>query len=98
MRLAVLTTLPVNVKLLAIVRARYASAALLLMVVPAESRSSVTLKRNVTVALGASVPPAVADAPVPTRTRTVRDAATNSAMSSPVASVLAPLLALPGWQ
>ena len=46
--------------------------------VPADDRSSVALKRNVTVALGARVPPAVAVAPVPTRTRTVRGAATYS--------------------
>ncbi len=66
------------------------------MLVPAEARSKVALNCTLTVSLGARMPPPVTVAPVPTRTRTVRFAASYSAMSSPAASVFAPLFTPPG--
>ena len=54
---------------------------------------ALTVTRNLTVVLAliASVPPAVAFAPVPTRTLTVLDAAVYSPWSSPAASVFVPV-------
>ncbi len=62
-------------------------------IVPSTVPSGRTRNTTVVEALLASVPPTVALAPVPSRTRTVRDAAMYSPWSSAVASVLAPALA-----
>jgi hypothetical protein len=64
-----------------------------LLIVPRLAASTVTRNTTVDVALGASVPPAADVAPVPTLTRTVREAEMYSPWSSPVASVLMPVLA-----
>ena len=64
-----------------------------LLTVPSVDESTVTRNTTVDVALGASVPPAADVAPVPTRTRTVREAETYSPWSSALASVLVPTLA-----
>jgi hypothetical protein len=64
-----------------------------LLTVPRVAASTVTRKVTVVEALGASDPPAAAVAPVPSLTRTVRDAEMYSPWSSAAASVLAPALA-----
>jgi len=60
---------------------------------PLSVEVTVARKANDIDALMAMVPPVVPLAPVPRRTRTVRDADTYSPWSSPVASVLVPTLA-----
>ncbi|GAA1850049.1 hypothetical protein GCM10009714_34740 [Microlunatus capsulatus] len=56
-------------------------------VVPAAARSTRTRKVTAVAAFTATLPPAVALAPAPSRARTSRSAATYSATSSPAASV-----------
>jgi hypothetical protein len=60
---------------------------------PSTTPSGRTRNTTIVEAFLASVPPTAALAPVPSRTRTVRDAAMYSPWSSAVASVLAPALA-----
>jgi hypothetical protein len=60
---------------------------------PVDAESTVTRNATVTDVLTSISPPVVPFAPVPRRTRTVRDAARYSPWSSPVASVLVPAFA-----
>ena len=64
-----------------------------LLTVPSVAASTVTRKATVVDTPGARVPPAAAFAPVPSRTRTVREPEMYSPWSSPAASLLVPALA-----
>ena len=62
-------------------------------IVPSGLPSTLTWNTTVLVEVAAMLPPAVPFAPVPRRTRMVRDAAMYSPWSSPLASVFVPVFA-----